>query len=160
MEVTAEYVGGTKFEVGARGHRVLCDQPTNNGGADEGMSPPEFLLASLASCAGYYAAQYLNTRHLPSGGLKVRVQAEKAFQPARLGSFLIEVDVPVLGDQAERHQAGLLRAVKTCLVHNTLLEAPAIAVEVHVAGAGASPAARAAIVETWNEPAKTNLHAS
>ena len=157
MEVTAEYLGGVKFEVGTRGHRLMCDQPLSNGGSDEGMTPPEFLLASLATCAGYYAAQYLNARHLPAQGLTVRVNAEKASQPARLGSFLIEVDAPAL-DQADRHQAGLLRAVKACLIHNTLLEAPKIEVEVHVAATGA--AAGPPMVETWKEPTKTNLHAS
>ena len=123
MEVSAHYLGDTKFEVIARGHRVICDQPIDNGGADEGMSPPEFLLASLATCAGYYATQYMKTRGLPAEDLKVRVTAQKAAQPARLASFGIEVTVTGLD---ERHQAGILRAVKACLIHNTLLGAPSI----------------------------------
>jgi uncharacterized OsmC-like protein len=56
---------------------VICDQPLENGGSDEGMTPPEFLLASLATCGAYYAAQYLKTRGLPAGSLRVRVTAEK-----------------------------------------------------------------------------------
>lgn len=123
MEVEARYLEGFRFEVGSRAHRVICDQPVDYGGTDAGMSPPEFLLASLASCAGYYALQYLITRKLSKQGLAVRVFAEKAAQPARLGSFRIEVTVP---DLEERYQAGILRAVKTCLIHNTLLHAPAI----------------------------------
>src|SRR5579863_3810526 len=94
MEVTAQYLEDSKFEVAARGHRVICDQPTDNGGSDEGMSPPEFLLASLATCAAYYATQYLKTRGLPADDLEVRVSAEKALQPARLASFHIEVSAP------------------------------------------------------------------
>jgi putative redox protein len=128
MEVSARYAGGKKFEVTARGHRVICDQPLNNGGADQGMTPPEFLLASLATCAGYYAAEYLNARALPTDDVEVRVTAEKALQPARLGSFNIEVTAPNLD---ERNQNGVLRAVKACLVHNTLLGAPALDVAVH-----------------------------
>lgn len=128
MEVLAHYLGNSKFEVNARGHRVLCDQPFDNGGSDEGMSPPEFLLASLATCAAYYAAQYLKTRHLPAEDLLVRVSAEKAQQPARLASFHIEATAP---DLDERHQAGMLHAVKACLIHNTLLSAPSIEVSVH-----------------------------
>lgn len=127
MEVTAEYLGDAKFEVQARGHRVLCDQPADNGGADAGMTPPELLLASLATCAGYYAAQYLKARKLPAEDLKVRVSAEKAQQPARLGSFRIEVTAPRLD---ERHQAGILRAAKACLIHNTLLGQPTMEVVV------------------------------
>jgi uncharacterized OsmC-like protein len=123
MEVLANYLGGSKFEVAARGHRVICDQPIGNGGSDAGMSPPEFLLASLATCAAYYAAQYLKTRKLAAQDLTVRVNAEKSAQPARLASFLIEVTVPDLEDH---HQTGILRAVKSCLIHNTLLGGPKI----------------------------------
>jgi uncharacterized OsmC-like protein len=128
MEVTTRFLGGSKFEVTARGHRVMCDQPRDNGGSDEGMSPPEFLLASLATCAAYYAAQYLATRHLRGDDLQVKVSAEKATHPARLASFEIEVAVTGLDD---RHQAGILRAVKTCLIHNTLLEAPSIEISIN-----------------------------
>lgn len=134
MEVVAEYLGDSKFEVAARGHRVICDQPIDNGGTNEGMSPPEFLLASLATCAGYYAAQYLKARGLAAAGLSVRVVGEKALKPARLASFRIEITAPGL---EERHEAGLLRAVKACLIHNTLTAAPSIEVVVE-AGAPAT----------------------
>jgi len=130
MEVTAQYLANSKFEVVARGHRVICDQPLDNGGLDEGMSPPEFLLASLATCGAYYAVQYLNARKLPSADLKVQVSGEKATQPARLASFLIDFMAPGL---EERHQAGLFRAVKACLIHNTLLGTPSIEVAIHAA---------------------------
>ncbi len=130
MEVVAHYLGSSKFEIASRGHRVICDQPIENGGSDEGMSPPEFLLASLATCAAYYAAQYLKTRGLPTDGLEVRVGAEKAQQPARLASFHIQVSTTAID---ERHQAGVLRAAKACLIHNTLLGAPSIEVSVNAA---------------------------
>jgi uncharacterized OsmC-like protein len=58
----------------------------------------------------------------------VRVSSEKATHPARLASFHIEVTVPGLDD---RHQAGILRAVKSCLIHNTLLGGPAIEIAVN-----------------------------
>lgn len=129
MEVEILYQGAVKFEAIARGHRVICDQPATNGGSDTGMTPPEFLLVSLGTCAGFYAAQYLKARSLPADGLNIKVTAEKAAQPARLGRFHIEVAAPEMDAQ---HEAGLLRAVKLCLIHNTLLHAPAIDVVLHV----------------------------
>jgi uncharacterized OsmC-like protein len=123
MEIKIQHLGNVRFEAVTRGHRILCDQPPTNGGDDSGMTPPEFLLASLGTCAGFYAAQYLKTRSLPPDGLEVTVTAEKASQPARLGQFKIEVTVPAL---EPRHEEGIRRAVKACLVHNTLLHAPAI----------------------------------
>jgi uncharacterized OsmC-like protein len=124
METSIRYLGGVKFEVEARGHRVICDQPAANAGTDAGMAPPEFLLASLGTCAAYYAAQYLRARSIPVEGLSVRVTAEKATAPARLGNFRIEVRAPELPE--EKHRDGILRAVHSCLIHNTLLNAPAI----------------------------------
>jgi len=128
MEVHVEYLGGKKFEASARGHTVVCDQPVETGGGDEGMAPPEFLLTSLATCAGFYAAEYLNTRGLPSSGLSVNVGAEKVPQPARLGSFHIDVFAPGLDSCQE---AGVLRAVKACLIHNTLVGNPRIDIAVN-----------------------------
>lgn len=58
----------------------------------------------------------------------MRVTAQKAAHPARLASFGVEVSAPGLDD---RHEAGLFRAVKSCLIHNTLLSGPAIEIIVH-----------------------------
>ena len=83
MEVLAQYLADSKFEVAARGHRVICDQPLDNGGSDKGMSPPEFLLASLATCAAYYAAQYLKTRQLAAEDMpRARPNAGNTGRPA------------------------------------------------------------------------------
>ena len=129
MEVTIRYQGNVRFEAVTRGHRVISDQPAVNGGEDAGMTPPELLLSSLGTCAGYYAAQYLKARSLPADGLEIHVSAEKALQPARLAQFRIEVTVPGLD---EAHEAGILRSVKSCLIHHTLLQAPAIETVVKV----------------------------
>ncbi|MDZ4802249.1 MAG: OsmC family protein [Bryobacteraceae bacterium] len=124
IEVFAEHLGEVQFEVRARGHKLLCDQPASGGGFDEGMTPPELMLASLASCAGYYAAEYLKSRGIVATGTVVRVTAEKAKAPARLDDFQIEVDVPL--DLSDSDQQGMERAVHKCLVHNTLLSPPSI----------------------------------
>jgi uncharacterized OsmC-like protein len=123
MEVEVLHLGEVRFEAIARGHRVICDQPATIGGSDSGMTPPEFLLVSLGTCAGYYAAQYLKTRSLPTDGLRVKVAAEKATQPARIGRFQVIVTTPELN---AKDQAGILRAVKSCLIHATLLNEPAV----------------------------------
>ena len=70
----------------------------------------------------------MKTRHLPIEHLKVQVSAEKAQSPARLASFRIDVTAPGLD---QRHQAGILRAAKACLIHNTLLGQPSIDVVVN-----------------------------
>ena len=128
MEVTVEYLGAVQFEVRARNHAILCDQPEENGGFDEGITPPELMLASLGTCAGYYAAEYLNKRQLPASGMQIKVTAEKAKSPARLGSFRVEVRLPAAIDNHRRE--GVVRAIHSCLIHNTLLNPPAIELDI------------------------------
>lgn len=122
MEVTVEHLGAVQFEIKARQHTLISDQPAENKGYDEGMTPPELLLASLGSCAAYYAVDYLVRNKIERDGVKTRVTAEKVKGPFRLDNFKIEVEVP--GELEPGHRQGLEDAVHRCLVHNTLLHAP------------------------------------
>src|ERR1700741_948250 len=77
MEVIVEHHCGLQFEIKARHHRIACDQPVQNGGFDEGMTPPELLLGSLGSCAAFYATQYLKLKGLATEGRRGQVDGEK-----------------------------------------------------------------------------------
>ena len=123
MDIEVKPIGGVQFEVTARGHRITSDQPAENGGEDTGMTPPELMLASLGTCAAYYATEYLRTRMLDTCSLRIQVGAEKALKPARLSDFRIVIDAPAVADN-EQHREGILRAVQNCLIHNTLLHSP------------------------------------
>jgi len=127
MEVKVTHLGQVKFNIQSRSHSILCDQPVDNGGEDSAMTPPELMLASLGSCAAFYAVQYLKTRNLADSGVEVSVTAEKLKAPARLGNFKIHVAYPVFLDQ--EHTEGLMRSVKHCLIHNTLLAVTDIDIE-------------------------------
>lgn len=128
MEVTVDHLGAVQFEIRARGHVVVSDQPASNKGFDEGMTPPELLLASLGSCAAYYAAEYLGRVGLATAGTKVRVTAEKVKNPARLDQFRIEVEPPV--ECTPEQLKGVEAAVHRCIIHNTLTHPPSVEVAV------------------------------
>jgi uncharacterized OsmC-like protein len=129
MEIQVEHLGSVQFEIKTRGHSIISDQPLEQGGFDEGMTPPELLLASLASCAAYYAAQYLRKHKLASEGTHVRVTCDKVKDPvARLDNFVIEVESLV--ELSQHHRKGVRDAVEHCLVHNTLLHTPKITLKV------------------------------
>jgi uncharacterized OsmC-like protein len=128
MQLTVTYLGGVQFEAEARGHKIYSDQPTSNHGFDEGMTPPELLLASVGACAGYYAAEYLNRMHLPASGLRIRATAGRATNPARLAKFVVVMETPGVNDPEQVE--GVKRAVGKCLVKNTLAMPPEIVIEV------------------------------
>ncbi len=128
MEITVEHLGALQFEIKARQHAIVSDQPPENGGHDEGMTPPELLLASLGSCAGFYAAQYLRKHKLATEGTRVRVTADKLKDPARIDNYHIEIEAPAA--LTEQHRAGVENAVHHCLIHNTLFHPPSMVVEI------------------------------
>ena len=138
MEVRVSHLDRTRFSIQSRSHTILCDQPAENGGEDLGMTPPELLLASLGSCAGFYAVQYLQTRNISGAGVEVSVTAEKLKQPARLGSFRVEVHCSAA--LTEEQNEGLMRSVRHCLIHNTLLSPPQVDIVLTTCEATAIPA--------------------
>src|SRR5512135_2162169 len=124
LEVSIQHLGAVQFEIKAREHTIICDQPESNGGFNEGMTPPELMLASLGSCAAFYAVDYLKRQKLAVEGTKVRITAEKAKNPARLDQFMIEIDVPT--GLSEEQVKGMQDAVHRCLIHNTMMHPPSI----------------------------------
>jgi putative redox protein len=132
MEINVEHLGSVQFQIKTRGHSIVTDQPAEQGGYDEGMTPPELLLASLGSCAGYYAAQYLRKHELAIEGTRVRVTCENAKDPfPRMENFKVEVQAPV--ELSPEHRQGVYEAVEHCLVKNTLLHPPKISLHVESA---------------------------
>jgi uncharacterized OsmC-like protein len=136
MEVTVRHLSGKKFEMTARGHNVLSDQPLEGEGNDAAMTPPELFLSSLGACAAYYAEEYLRVRALPDEDLEIRLSADKGDQPARIVSLKIEIVAPGL---TQRHRDGILRAVNSCLLKNTLHKSPEIEVRVQSSSAVVEP---------------------
>ena len=137
MKVQVSHLGQVKFNIQSRSHSILCDQPVDNGGEDAGMTPPELMLASLGSCAAFYAVEYLKTRNLADRGVEVSVTADKLKHPARLGNFNIHVTCPV--QLTEEQTQGLMRSVHHCLIHSTLLTPPEIKIELALPEPVAAP---------------------
>jgi uncharacterized OsmC-like protein len=131
MEVKITHLDKVRFAIQSGSNSIICDQPEENGGEDSGMTPPDLLLASLGSCAAFYAVQYLKTRDLAKTGVEVTVTAEKLKQPARVGNYRVHVVCPV--SLTEEQTEGLMRSVHHCLVHNTLLAPPEITIELAIA---------------------------
>ncbi|MBM4371754.1 MAG: OsmC family protein [Deltaproteobacteria bacterium] len=129
MQIT--YLDGFRFAIENRGLRVITDQRPPLGGG-EGLEPVELLAASLGSCVGVYAIDYLHRNGLRAEGFRVEVDWSGAAAPRRIGQFTIKVHVP--GALTERQRASLERIVHGCTVHNTLTHAPGIDIELVEAG--------------------------
>ena len=122
--VCVTHRGGDRFEIAVRDHVVIVDQPEAMGGEDTAPTPTELFVASLASCAAFYARRYLARHGLPVEGLRVETDYEMGTHPSRVTRFEVRVVLPE-GVPEGRH-APLLAMVEHCTVHSTLQHEPEV----------------------------------
>jgi putative redox protein len=120
---------GDRFQLQVRGHRLTCDQPLADGGDDQGPTPTELFVASLAACVAFYARRFLARHHLDTTGLRV----EAAFtmspaRPARVDTITLQLLLPQPLEPNRRR--ALLAVVDHCTVHNSLRTPPEVRITV------------------------------
>lgn len=117
IQVTASWDQGLAFSLQVRGHKLRSDLPPDKGGADQGPTPPELLLAALAACSGMFAAMFANREGLSPEGITAVAEADAASSPMRLENFRVRVRFPHL---PEDKRAKALAFMESCLVGNAL----------------------------------------
>lgn len=127
MSLTVKYLEGKRFEVKCRSHRIITDQPEEENGNNQGMTPVELFNASFASCAAYYAMMFLK-RRIPDLILEVQNSWHYSEDPHRIGDIHLTIVLP--HDLTDPEKKGLLRSIEHCTIENTLKHTPNIQISV------------------------------
>lgn len=130
MELNIRFPGGLEVEADMDGHTVLTDQPEAVGGGGAAPSPFDLFLASIGTCAGYYALRFCQARGLPTGDVTLKVTAEKDPEVKRVTRVEIEIVLPP--DFPDRYREAIVRATDQCSVKQHLLAPPKIEVKARV----------------------------
>lgn len=125
--MTISWVGGVQLSAEIRNHRVLVDQPVEEGGQDQGITPVEMFVASLGTCIGYFAVRFCQRHKIPTAGLKIGMEWAYAEQPHRIGTIIAHVDLPGKLDPAMRDR--LRKVLEGCTVHNSITITPKISIQ-------------------------------
>jgi uncharacterized OsmC-like protein len=139
MKLAAVYHGGARFDITCGAHRVVTDQPVEEGGHDAGMSPVELFVGSVAGCVGYFVGQFCARHNISREGLAVDAEWTMAEGPHRVGKIDLAIHLPhrITPEQKER----LLKVAHACTVHQSLTVAPNVAIALNPHGhAGGQPA--------------------
>ncbi|WP_354697784.1 hypothetical protein DSM112329_03427 [Paraconexibacter sp. AEG42_29] len=117
MKATSTRQSAFKQTVKVRQHRLLADEPLNEGGEDAGPSPQELLAASLASCTAITMEMYAQRKGWDLGATEVTAQ----YTPSDRGCptrFDLVMRFP---DTLSDEQVSRLRVIAAkCPVHRTL----------------------------------------
>lgn len=129
MNLTVAYHGGTRYDITSGRHRVVTDQPEEDGGHNAGMSPVELFVGSVASCVGYFVGQFCARHDISREGLAVDAEWEMAEGPHRVGKMALAIRLPhrLTPDMKER----LLKVAQGCTVHQSLSGAPAVTIHLN-----------------------------
>jgi putative redox protein len=112
-----------QFELQVRGHRLVCDQPLTDGGGDQGPTPTELFVGSLAACVAFYARRFLARHDLDPTGLRVDADFTMSTdRPARVDTITMRLIIPQ--PLAPTRRRALLAVVDHCTVHNSIRTPP------------------------------------
>lgn len=120
---------GVALEIRTRNHRLIVDQPLDEGGKDRGMTPIELFVGSLGACIAYYAVRFCQRHHLLTEGLKVSLEWKFVEEPHRIGSMNVLVHPPKEWnpDLNERFK----KVLEGCTVHQSIKFEPKVVITLH-----------------------------
>jgi putative redox protein len=113
-EIRVVFSGGLRVDAEYHGHMIRTDQPVRDGGEGTAPSPFDLFLASLATCAGYYALAFCIGRGIATGGLSVSLVTEKEPGAKTIGRMKIRIGLPV--GFPEKYREAIVKAVDACAV--------------------------------------------
>jgi putative redox protein len=127
MDIT--FPGGVAVDARFDGFSVRTDQPVPQGGESSAPTPFDLFLASLGTCAGFFALRFCRERGLATEGLRLTLETERDAERHRLSKVKIAIHLPA-GFPGKYRQA-IIRAAKQCSVTRTVLDPPEFEVLAH-----------------------------
>jgi putative redox protein len=128
-EVIVAEAGTGKYEqtISAGRHRLRADEPVTAGGADNGPSPYDLLLAGLGACTSMTIRMYAAQKQWPLSGLSVKLTHAKVHAEdcadcdTKTGKIdRIEREITIEGDLDAAQREKLLEIANKRPVHRTL----------------------------------------
>lgn len=120
MEMEISFPGGKKVDSSFKGHTVQTDQSKKLGGEGSAPSPTELFLASIATCAGYYAMAFCEKRKLNTDKLKVKVDFQANKKTYMIEKIAVHMSLPP--NFPQKYKDALIRSVDLCHVKKHLAQ--------------------------------------
>ncbi|MCL6591508.1 MAG: OsmC family protein [Firmicutes bacterium] len=124
MEMKVTFPGGKRVSASFKGFVVETDQPEAAGGGNTAPSPFDLFLASIGTCAGYYALSFCLERGIPHEGVELLLRTERDRETGLIGRIEIAIRLP--GGFPEEYREAVIRAASACTVKKHLTRPPEI----------------------------------
>jgi len=125
MDIT--FPGGLAVDARLDDFVVRTDQPATDGGEGSAPSPFSLFLASLGTCAGFYALRFCRERNIDTDGMRLRMDWERDEAGHRLDRVTLKLTLPP--DFPDKYRKAVVKAMDQCAVKRTLLDPPEFVVD-------------------------------
>ena len=122
MEIT--YTGGLKVRAEFDGFAVETDQPIASGGDGTAAGPFDLFVASLGTCAGFYALRFMQQRGIDPTGARLTLSTRSDPQSGLLEAVDVHLELP--SGFPDKYRDAVVRAMDQCKVKRQLDQPPSI----------------------------------
>ncbi len=122
MDIKVTFPGGKKVDAEVGGFTIKTDQSEKSGGEGSAPEPSKLFFASLATCAGYYALAFCQSRKIPTEGLDLRMSCEVDPKTKLVGRVIVDLTLPE--GFPEKYREAIQKAVDACYVKKHLFDSP------------------------------------
>lgn len=126
MAMDISFPGGVAVSARLGEITIRTDQPSAAGGTGTDPSPFDLFLASIGTCAGYYAVRFCRERQIPTEGLSLRMDWERDPESKLVSRISVAMTLPP--GFPEKYRDAIVRAADQCTVKKHLAAPPAIVV--------------------------------
>ena len=126
--LTITHEGSDRYRIDVRHHSLLTDQPSPSG-TDEGPTPTELFVASLASCAAFFVGRFLGRRVKLDPRFSVECDYRMSDEPPHRVAD-VELRIVLAEPVAPDMEDAIVRSAEHCTVHSSILVPPDIRVSV------------------------------
>ncbi len=125
MDIT--FPGGVAVNANFDGFTVETDQPEGNSGKNAAPSPFKLFLASIGTCAGYYALSFCQKREIDTTGMRLTLEPLRNSETHRLDQVRIQIHLPE--GFPEKYKKTIIRVTDQCTVKKAIFDPPEFVVE-------------------------------
>jgi putative redox protein len=128
MTVTARSLQNLQVQIEASNHAILADEPLQDGGEDQGPSPYDLLLSSLAACKVMTIHMYARRKQWPVETVSITLnhrkiaadECEDCQAEGKVKVDIIECEISFEGALDSEQIQRLAEIADRCPVHRTL----------------------------------------
>lgn len=120
--IEVSFPGNLKVEAKIGDFVVPTDQPEKSGGDNSAPNPFALFACSIATCAGFFAVKFCNSRKLSTEGMKLTMDYDWDKELKKYPKMTLQLTLPE--EFPEKYQGAILRAMDQCVVKKHILDPP------------------------------------